>query len=196
MNVQCAFEKIETETHTSMVVTNNFAELDMRYAFERDMVRKHGYKAFSSQRGIMGVCEACGDDFDKVRSNQRTCSRPECKRHLTKMRARKHYKKHGEVVREKKRNSDITQAKHIEATFRDLDQHDQDNLVTALIKAACMRAVEEMDVEWIEECLPGAMAAVGEHVDTDTLIDMMNGEHTPHYTRRNEWAKEKTDTHK
>lgn len=51
---------------------------EMRYAFERDVVRKKGYKAFVL-RGIITECVVCGEDFDKIRANQITCS-PECRK--------------------------------------------------------------------------------------------------------------------
>ena len=51
--------------------------LDTRFAFERDLVRKKGRTAFTLC-GIITECVICGDDFDRIRSNEITCS-PQCK---------------------------------------------------------------------------------------------------------------------
>lgn len=48
--------------------------LDIRFAFERDMVRRKGDQAFQTLRVIIGLCVVCGEDFDKTHYLQNTCS--------------------------------------------------------------------------------------------------------------------------
>ena len=157
---------------------------EMKYSFDRDRVRRQGYNAFNVKRGILLVlCEVCGEDYDQKRSNQKVCSEPSCKRELASRRYKKWYDQNKEGFNEERKVKRAGPTGDQRA-FTDLTDEEQDNLITALIKAACMLAVEEQDIEWIEQCLPGAMASVGEHVDADLLIDMMENQHSPRGTRK------------
>ncbi len=50
---------------------------EMRYAFERDIVRRRGYQAFNGNAGIIRLCAECDDDFDRKSGNQIVC--PGCR---------------------------------------------------------------------------------------------------------------------
>ena len=65
---------------------------EMRYAFDRDLVRRKGRKAFDCNAGIIGLCVECEDDFDRVSGNQVVCEncRAERVRKQTKERVRRH----------------------------------------------------------------------------------------------------------
>jgi hypothetical protein len=76
-----------------MVYSNNVAE--MRYAFERDMVRRKGYRAFDSNAGIIRLCVECDGDFDRTSGNQVVCDdcRAERVRNQTRERVRRYRSK-------------------------------------------------------------------------------------------------------
>lgn len=76
-----------------MAYTNNFAVLGMRHAFERDLVRRRGWQAFRKQ-GIIGECEVCGNDFDKVVGNQKYC--PGCRVTIRREQVRRDVRRHRE----------------------------------------------------------------------------------------------------
>lgn len=115
-----------------MEFTNNFAVFDMRCAFERDMVRRKGTKVFR-KRGIIGLCEICGEDFDKVRGNQRVC--PEC--------------------RVEQRRTEIREAvRRGRASKKKNDERNTDDVRdpwTRLMIAMLFNAKDEGDVEWAED---------------------------------------------
>jgi hypothetical protein len=51
---------------------------EMRYAFERDMVRRLGWKAFKADgRYAIMTCEDCGENVNRVTQNQKVC--PDCR---------------------------------------------------------------------------------------------------------------------
>jgi hypothetical protein len=73
-----------------MEFTNKIAELEMRYAFERDLVRKNG--RYPSNAGILVLCVECGEDFDRRSGTHVVCDdcKPQRVREQTRERVRKH----------------------------------------------------------------------------------------------------------
>jgi hypothetical protein len=65
-------------TNTSTEYTNNFAVMEMRFAFERDMVRRGTLPGKAWIHGTMEECEVCGEPFEKTHWQMVTCSN-ECK---------------------------------------------------------------------------------------------------------------------
>lgn len=58
-------------TKTFTEFTNNFALLDMKHAFERDLVRRNG--RFPGNAGTIVLCVECGEDFDKRSGTHAVC---------------------------------------------------------------------------------------------------------------------------
>ena len=109
-------------------------ELDMRFAFERDMVR-HSGSVFTARDGIIGLCEVCGEDFDKVRSNQKVCS-DQCRREKKRTYDLKYWNETGSDKRtERQEPTEVTTP---------------DNW-TNLMLAIAQQAAEEKDTEWLEK---------------------------------------------
>ena len=48
---------------------------EMRHAFERDVVRRHGRLTFKPLRAIMGECVVCDTEYKKRCYNSITCSK-------------------------------------------------------------------------------------------------------------------------
>ena len=58
-----------------MVSTSEMQDkLSLRFAFDRDLVRRHGYRAFRGNGGILELCSECDEDFDRKAPNQMRCN--------------------------------------------------------------------------------------------------------------------------
>ena len=133
------------------------AAVDIRYAFERDMVRRLGNKAFASNAGIIRECVECKQGFDRTVPNQVVCDdcRVERVRRQTRERVRKH------------------RAHKVEPRY-EFTMVDRDNLVAALIRACVVEAAQEGDIEWLEEFGEPYIAAIGEHVNMDRILEAID----------------------
>ncbi len=139
------------------------AALDIRYAFERDMVRRG---TFPRNAGIIEECVECKQDFDRTVPNQVVCDgcRAERVRRQTRERVRKH------------------RARRVEPEY-EFTMVDRDNLVSALIRACVQemlrqyvdtREVAHTGVtpeDWLTEFAEPYMAAVGEHINIDQILE-------------------------
>jgi hypothetical protein len=65
-------------------------ELDMRFAFERDMVRRKGARAFRNA-GILVLCVECEEDFDRRSGTHVVCDN--CKRDRVRRQTRERVRK-------------------------------------------------------------------------------------------------------
>ena len=138
-------------------IDRNIALLEIRFAFDRDIVRRKGYKAFVL-RGIITECSVCDKDFDRVRSNQVTCS-PECRRLRANQRQMKYDQKVEPERNEKRRDryADLTYT----PTLDDCTTMTPDpttNLLLAILTSAHL----DGDQEFLDDMGPVLMRAVKE----------------------------------
>lgn len=116
--------------------------LTLRHSFERDLVRHKGYGAFVL-RGIIGLCLVCGEDFDKRRSNEITCS-PECKR----VRANERQKAYDtRVATERNEKRRTKYAGYVPEKDGVVTPDPYTNLMLAMVQ----NAADEGDTGWLEE---------------------------------------------
>lgn len=107
---------------------------DMRFAFERDIVRRSGLVL----RGIIGLCEVCGEDFDKIRGNQKSCSNPDCKREMALRRQRKYDQGVATERNERRR---------VEYSGGERPADPWTNLMVAVVE----QAAEDGDIGWLTQ---------------------------------------------
>ena len=140
---------------------------EIRYAFERDMVRRLGAKAFMGNGGIIRLCVECEHNFDAKVGNQVVCDdcREERVRRQTKERVRRHR------AREVRPEYEFTEA-------------DKDNLVTALIRACVQDMLARYATpfwwakcgaeSWLTEFAEPYMAACGERINIDSILEKID----------------------
>jgi hypothetical protein len=121
-----------------MASTNNFAELEMRHAFERDLVRRRGRNAFR-KHDIMGLCERCIAVIEKTVSHQKYCE--DCRRIVRREQTLEAVRKH----RDGKKAQTTSQKKITQEEVVTPDGY------TNLMMAILQSAAEEGDQEYLDE---------------------------------------------
>ena len=134
----------------------------IRYAFERDMMRRMPRNA-----GIIVLCVECEQDFNRKVPNQVVCD--DCRggrvRKQTKERVRRHRARKVEP----------------EYEFTEVDKH---NLVTALIRACVYDMLKKYAGQepacqicteiWLLDCAEPYMAACGEYINIDSVLEKVD----------------------
>ena len=112
--------------------------IDMRFAFDRDLVRRMGYKAFG-KHDIMGLCERCAKVIEKTVSHQKYC--PECRKIVRREQVLAAVRKHREgKTPQTESTKKIAQEEVITPDY-------WTNLMLALVQ----NAAAEGDEVWLEE---------------------------------------------
>lgn len=102
------------------------------------MVRRKGWGAFR-KHGIIALCEVCGEDYERVRANQKYC--PDCKIKVRRKQVYRAVNKH----RDNNPYETQDQKKVAQETVSTPDPW------TNLMLAVVQQADAEKDTEWLEE---------------------------------------------
>ena len=135
--------------------------VDIRYAFERDMMRR-----MVGNGGIIVLCVECEEEFDRVVPNQIVCE--VCRKGRIRRQTRERVRRH----RERNPATSIY--------YGDFTEVDKDNLITALIRGCVQDVIgryaqgNEAAGLWLEDCAEPFMAACGEHINIDEILETID----------------------
>ena len=135
----------------------------IRYAFERDMMRRMPRK-----HDILRECGQCGTDITGSHAARKFCE--PCSKQRRRDQTRRHVATHRE------RNPEP------EYQFTMVDK---DNLVTALIRACVQERLQVYAANWLPlhawqaerwllDCAEPYMAAIGEHINIDRILEKID----------------------